>query len=287
MGFISAFVRLTRFEHAIMLAIAVFISETIVLNSLPVFSFAILLSLLVPILSEMGAFALNDYFDVETDRINKRKDRPLVSGELSKEFAFYFSLISILGSIVFSYLINFYAFLIAFTFNILAIAYNYKLKDLPLVGNIYIGLSMAVPFLFGSVVILNSLSFSPTVLSISAIALLAGVAREIVKSVEDMKGDKEARRSWTLPIVVGEKNARSIASVLYLIFVPLSFMPFYYGLKQLPISLALVSIADLLILYIAYSILVDNTARTFRRARNLSLFSLSIGLIGLLLAAVL
>ena len=60
---LSAFLRLTRFEHAIMFAIAVLIGEIIAGGSIPLISFVILRSLLVPIFSEMGSFALNDYLD--------------------------------------------------------------------------------------------------------------------------------------------------------------------------------------------------------------------------------
>ncbi|MEK6979104.1 MAG: UbiA family prenyltransferase [Candidatus Micrarchaeota archaeon] len=283
---LSAFLRLTRFEHAIMFAIAVLIGEIIAGGSIPLFSFVILLSLLVPIFSEMGSFALNDYLDVESDRINKREDRPLVRGELSPAFALWFSIIALVFSTVIAALINIYAFGIAFIFNILAIAYNYKLKDLPLAGNIYIGLSMAIPFLFGSVVVRNSINFSPVILSIFAIAFIAGVAREIIKSVEDMEGDKKARKSNTLPILIGADNARKFAALLYVVFVPLAFAPFYFGLKTDIVPLALVAIADLGVLYLAYVVFTESTHSVLKKARNLSLLFLFIGLIGLLLAAV-
>lgn len=301
---LSAFLRLTRFEHAIMLAIAVLIGEIIAGGSVPAFSLAIVLSLLVPIFSQMGSFALNDYLDIGTDKLNKRNDRPLVTGEIKPNFALWFSVLSIAASVILSYFINIYALGIAFIFNLLAIAYNYRLKDLPLAGNVYIGLTMAIPFLFGSVVVQNSIIFSPVILSIFAIAFIAGVAREIIKSVEDMEGDKKARKSNTLPILIGADNARKIASLLYLVFVPLAFAPFYFcignstisnadkilqschGLKANIVPLGLVAIADLGIVYIAYSVFTDWSRPSLKKARNLSLLSLFIGLIGLLLAAV-
>lgn len=283
---LSAFLRLTRFEHAIILAIAVLIGEIIAGGTFPLFSFAILLSLLVPIFSEMGSFALNDYLDIGTDKLNKRNDRPLVTGEIEPRFALWFSVVSILVSVLLSYFINIYAFGIALIFNILAIAYNYKLKDLPLVGNVYIGLTMAIPFLFGSVVIRNSADFDPTILSIFAIAFIAGTAREIIKSVEDMEGDKKARKSNTLPILIGADNSRKLAALLYVIFVPLAFAPFYLGLTASIVPLALVTIADLGILYIAYTVFSGCSHPVLKKARNLSLLFLFIGLIGLLLAAV-
>ncbi len=284
-NFFVEFLKLTRFEHAIMLAIAVFIGETIASGAIPALSTIILLSLLVPIFSALGAFALNDYLDVESDKINKRNDRPLVSGALSSQFAFYFSWISITVSVVLSYFINVYAFTIALVFNALAVAYNYKLKDLPVIGNIYIGLTMAIPFLFGSVVITNSFAFGVTILSIFAIAFIAGLAREIIKSIEDIEGDKKARKSNTLPIIIGKKNARMIAALLYIIFALLAFAPFYFGLKQTILAVTLVAVADFGILYIAYIVFSNWSRPILKKARNLSLLFLFIGLIGLLFGA--
>lgn len=287
MGFVSAFIRLTRFEHAIMLAIAVLIGEIIAFGALPSFSWLLLSSLLVPVLSEMGSFALNDYLDVETDRINKRTDRPLITKEISLQFALYFSLLSICLSVLLSYLINFYAFGIALVFNLLAIFYNYKLKDLPILGNVYIALSMAIPFLFGSAVLLDSLDFSSVIFALFLISFVAGLAREIVKSIQDMEGDKKARKSKTLPILIGERNSRIIAAILYLLFVPFAFAPFYFGLKQSPIALGVVGIADLGILYLACTLFLSGEQKVLKKARNLSLICLFIGLVGLLLAVIL
>jgi 4-hydroxybenzoate polyprenyltransferase len=286
MGFLSAFIRLTRFEHAIMLAIAVLIGETIASGGIPAISTLIILSLLVPIFSEMGSFALNDYLDVNTDKINKREDRPLVTGEINKEFAYWFAIASIIISIVISYYINIYAFAIAVVFNVLAIAYNYRLKDMPLIGNVYIGLTMAIPFLFGSAVVTDSLSFSPTIIVISLLGLMTGTAREIIKSTEDMKGDEKARNSRTLPLVIGERNARLVAAVLYLVSVSIAFIPFYIGLKQNNIAIAIVGIAALGLFYLAYLVSTSWNKKDLKKARKLSLLFLFIGLIGLFFASI-
>jgi 4-hydroxybenzoate polyprenyltransferase len=50
------------------------------------------------------------------------------------------------------------SFLISLVFNFLAVLYNYKLKDLPLIGNIYIALTMGIPFIFGALAISDSVS---------------------------------------------------------------------------------------------------------------------------------
>ncbi len=272
--------KLTRFEHALMLAFAVLIAETVVLGSFPPLNLIIGLSLLVPVFSEMGAFAMNDYFDIETDRLNKRTDRPLVRGTISPGFALYFSIASLILSTVLAYFINTMAFIIVLAFNLLAISYNLKLKDIPIMGNIYIALTMAIPFIFGNYVVSQTLSLLAVVLAL--LAFIAGLAREIVKSVQDMKGDVKARSSKTLPVVIGRKPSLAVAVLLYLLFIPLSASPFLLGLRISMLPVFLVAMADVIILVTCYNILAR---QAFGFARNMSLVAFAVGMIGLFLAA--
>ncbi len=281
MGFLKELFKLTRFEHAIMLAVAVFIGEIVVLRAVPQLTIPIILSLLVPMLSEMGSFALNDYLDIETDRLNKRM-RPLVKGTISPGFALWFSIISLALSLVLAYFINPYAFVIALIFNLLAIAYDWKLKDLPLLGNVYIGLSMAIPFIFGNFVISDKISMLAVALAL--LGFVAGLAREIVKSAQDMEGDMKARGSKTLPIVIGKGPALALAALLYILFIPLSLSPFALGLGFNPYSAAMIGIGDGIILLIVYRILGEPES-SYGFARNASLAAFAIGLVGIMLAA--
>ncbi len=285
MGFITEFLKLTRFEHAILLALAVLIGETVALGALPDFLEAvIILSLLVPVFSEMASFSLNDYLDIETDRINNRK-RPLVTGTISPSFALYFSFFGFILSTLIAFFINMPAFVIAVLFNLLAILYNWRLKDLPLVGNIYIGLSMAIPFIFGNLVV-HPQWLLPVPMVLALLAFVAGVAREIVKSVQDMHGDVKARRSRTLPGILGEKPSLLIASVLYLLFIPLSFAPFYYGLAPNLYSLSLIALADGVLLGMVAALLRSPSPKVYKSARNMTLIVFAAGMLAVLFAAV-
>lgn len=282
LSFLREWFRLTRFEHAVMLAFAVLIAETVALGALPPPTTVIALSLLVPVFSEMGAFALNDYMDVETDRLNKKKDRPLVKGTIKPTTALAFSLLALAISTILAYFVGIFGFVIALVFNLVAVLYNWKLKDLPLAGNAYIALTMAIPFIFGNFVVSSALS--PIVLVLALLGFVAGLAREIVKSAQDMEGDVKARGSKTLPVVVGRKMALAIAIGLYLSFIPLTAVPFAMGLEPAPLPLAFVGAADAFILAICYTI-IRSPGRSFGFARNASLAAFMLGMAGILLAA--
>jgi geranylgeranylglycerol-phosphate geranylgeranyltransferase len=283
MGFFRELFRLTRFEHALMLAAAVLTGETVLLGALPPLTIPIGLSLLVPMLSEMGSFALNDYLDIRTDRLNRKKDRPLVKGTITPGFALWFSLACLALSVILSYFINSAAFAIALAFNLLAVAYNRKLKDLPLVGNAYIGLTMAIPFIFGNYVVSGELSM--LALSLACMGFVAGLAREIVKSAQDMEGDVKARGSRTLPVIIGKRASLAVASLLYISFIPLSLSPFSLGLRLSLPAASLIGVADATILLIVFRLL-SPAGDPYGFARNASLVAFATGMAGILVAAI-
>ncbi|MFH1222556.1 MAG: UbiA family prenyltransferase [Candidatus Micrarchaeota archaeon] len=276
MEFLKQLAKLTRIEHGVLYTIAVFMGIIIAgkIPDAPV----LLLALLIPLFSEMGAFALNDYFDIAADRANKQLDRPLVSGKIKPSFALWFSAACIILSIILAYFISLPIFLLTLLLNILAVAYNAKLKELPLVGNFYIAFTIGIPFLFGNLVVAQTLLIPNIILFV--LGLVAGLGREIIKSIEDMEGDKQARKAKTLPLVIGEKPSLAIAVLLFLLFIPLAWLPFFYGLRGNIISYIFVAAGVLCILANIYYALKYN----YKNARTLSLIAFFFGLIGYLLS---
>lgn len=281
---IGAFVRLTRLEHAIMLCMGVLIGEIIALGQLPDPQY-ILLTFFPPFLIEIAAFAINDLFDVEADTVNKRYDRPLVTGDAKLGEALLISIAGFIIGVVAALLISIPAFVVALLFGAFAFLYSYKLKDMPLVGNLYIAMTMAIPFIFGSIAVLKPLS--PTILILALIAFVAGLGREILGTVRDMEGDAAARKSRTLPMIVGKQLALLIAAVL-LIFavilsvIPFSYLPAYRGDYNYLVPAV---VADVLLLYVAARAIGVSEA-FLSQARLITLAALGLGLIAFLLGAI-
>lgn len=284
MNKITGIFRLTRFEHALMLAFAVFIGMVIAESKMPQVNEILLFALLVPIFSEMGSFALNDILDVETDKKNNMTKRPLISGDLKINEAWAICIISFILSVLFVIPLGIIPTMVLILFNVFAILYNYKLKDLPLIGNIYIGTTMAIPFIFGNVVLNDQIN--TTNILIAALGFSAGVAREIIKSAQDMHGDKEVRNSKTLPILIGERNSILIASLIYIVTCIIAVLPFHFGLEFNYISGLLVGMCVAIIIYIVYRLLTKGR-ESYKKARNLSLVAFALGMIGILFAIIL
>jgi geranylgeranylglycerol-phosphate geranylgeranyltransferase len=286
MGKIAAFLRLTRIEHSIMLVLAVLAAELIaghVTLGIPFVA-----SLVTPILVSMGSFAINDYFDVEADRANGFTNRPIVSGQISKKAAFNSAIaLLVLGALV-SALINVYALVIAIIFAALAFLYSYRLKDVLLVGNIYIAFSMVIPFIYGDFVVSKSLTLP--IFLVSIVIFLSGLAREIHGMIRDHEGDSKVRGSRNMLHYMSQRGAGLVAMVLYLEAIAISvymflfhYLPFYHNIVYIvPIALT-----DIMLAYLAFGELsVKRDRKRFHKlARNLSLAAMTIALLAYLAAA--
>ncbi len=282
MGKLVPILRLTRIEHSAMLVVAVLAAELLA-GGLPG-AFALALSLITPIFVSMASFAINDYFDIKVDRLNN-KDRPLVTGELEPMDAVYVSAICFAIGIVSAALINTYALVIAAAFAALAFLYSYKLKETFLLGNVYVALTMLIPFIFGSYVV--STTLAPGVALVSVMVFLSGLAREIHGTIRDFGGDTKVRKARTLPRVIGTHASSALALVLYAAAVAISaylfflVQPFRFNL----VYGAIVFVSDLLLLYVGIGYVMVKKQKFYEKTRNVSLFAMGLALIGILAAA--
>ena len=191
----------------------------------------LILTFLTVLFLEASTFALNDYYDLEIDKKNKRLDRPLVRGDIAPKTALYLFFILLPLGILSSFFVNFTCFIIALVTAFFAILYDVKMKKIKLLGNFYIAYTMAIPFIFGGAAVLekNMLTFfviPPVIFIIALIAFFAGVGREIMKDVMDFEGDRK-RGVKSFPSYVGMRASNVFSAAFYIIAIALSFIPFF------------------------------------------------------------
>lgn len=146
-----------------------------------------------------SGFAINDYFDVDIDAINKPY-RPIPAGIISKPVALAVFGIALGGSMVLALLVN-QAFAIVTIANAwLVAAYSAFLKRRGgLLANVVMGIYVALLVMSG-VLALGALSRQ---LGLACVALaLYMVGNQIIMCIEDLKGDSE-QGARTLPITIG------------------------------------------------------------------------------------
>jgi geranylgeranylglycerol-phosphate geranylgeranyltransferase len=129
--------------------------------------------------------AINDYFDVEADRLN-RPNRPIPSEKVSIRGALAYSIILLIAGILLAAFTSWLAFGIAVFNSILLVIYSWSLQHKTFFGNFTVAYLTGSTFLFGGAAVGN--------IKLPLIfGLLAGLtifAREIVKDLEDIEGDR-------------------------------------------------------------------------------------------------
>jgi len=232
---VKAVWELMRLEHGIMLFIAILIGSVISQKMLydstnfpPIDK--LVLTFFTALFLEASTFALNDYFDVDIDKKNKRTDRPLVRGDIAPKTALFLFFVLFPLGLISSFFVNYTCFIIALITAIFAILYDVKMKKIKLLGNFYIAYTMAIPFVFGGAAVLkeHTLTFfiPPVIFIIASIAFLTGSGREIMKEVMDYKGEmKKGVKSF--PKYIGIRSSNILAALFYIIAIALSFLPFF------------------------------------------------------------
>ncbi len=276
---IKAIWELTRLEHGFIYGLGVVAGVYITLGYVDIR--LTLLGFLTALFLQASAFALNDYFDYEVDRANRRFDRPIVRGDISRRTALLVSMVLALPGFGFAYAVSALALFLAVAITFMGYAYDIKLKEYGIAGNIYIAFSMAAPFIFGSIV-----AGSPNIqiAVLSTIAFLSGLGREIMKGIEDVEGDA-IRNVRTVARIHGIKAAERISASLYMISVGLSFLviliPEYMDAKYL----IPVLICDFILLDTAGKLLKGVRTDEIGKLRKKTMVALFFGLVAFILGA--
>lgn len=170
---------------------------------------------------------INDYFDVETDRIN-RPERPIPSGRLKRKQALLISIsLFILGNILLT-MLDFVLLKLGLAATFLLIIYTPILKRRPLIGNITVSLLLSLTIVVGALASGAFLNLRNAVLPATLIFFLS-LPREILKDGEDFIGDRNASLR-TFPIVFGIRRTRQlVVFTLWVLILWICFNSIIFG----------------------------------------------------------
>ncbi len=196
---LKEYYRLGRPVNALAGCIAVFLSGYV---AGPASWWPVIMAAVTVLLITVSTNAWNDYVDIEIDRVNK-PERPLPAGLISPRGALLFSVAGTALSLLVAVFINQPAFLIALGSNILLYLYSWKLKCTILWGNAAVAAIVGLCFIFGGVAAGN---IEP-VLMLAVTVFFAIMAREILKTMADYKGDQQ-QSCRTIATAWGKKTAR-------------------------------------------------------------------------------
>lgn len=184
------------------------------------------------VLVAAAGYIINDYYDIKIDLINKPK-RVVLGKILHRRIALVSHTILNMIACLFAIFLGRDIFIIILLTTLLMWFYANQLKRIALLGNLLISL------LTGIAVYLPALLYAPSqqVLVLYAFfAFFISLIREIIKDMEDMKGDEEFG-CRTLPIIWGLRKTKrfiylvgvlSISSICVILYFADSTIQLYF-----------------------------------------------------------
>ncbi|OGU80267.1 MAG: hypothetical protein A2254_06810 [Ignavibacteria bacterium RIFOXYA2_FULL_35_9] len=271
---ITGFFIIIRPLNCLITFIVIIVSGLICTNDNHI-SIKLLLAGLVGFIITAAGNSINDIIDVDIDRIN-RPHRPLPSLRLTLKQAWVLFLLLVTTSLVLSLFINLFAFLIVLLSNALLILYSLSIKRVPVFGNIVISFLTAYAFIFGGMVVENvNGAFIPAVF-----AFLINLIREVIKDMEDTKGDKLAGVN-TLPIKYGINASKYFVLVVSSILFLFSFVPFLFHIYEIEFFLIIMIIVNPLLVYVVKLLFEDVSKQNLGKVSALLKLNMIFGLIAI------
>lgn len=166
------------------------------------------------VLVAAAGYIINDYYDVKIDLINKPK-RVVLGKVLHRRVALVSHFVLNFLACFFAIFLGWKIFTIIFVTTMLMWFYANQLKRTALVGNLLIsvltGLSVYMPvLLYGTA--------QEILLLYASFAFFISLVREIIKDMEDVKGDEEFGCK-TLPIIWGIRKTKIVIYAVSLLFI--------------------------------------------------------------------
>jgi 4-hydroxybenzoate polyprenyltransferase len=255
-------------------------------NSQPFFIIGLLV--VATVFTAAGGYALNDYFDVKIDAINK-PEKQIVGKYISRNNAAIthqiFTALGMIAGLLMSY------YLRSITLGMIFIAvpgllwfYSASYKRQLITGNLVVSLLSGLTVLVVGITAVNYLKKPYGMLimetpipgeiytwtgGFSLFSFLFTWIREIVKDMEDEKGDREAE-CRTMPVVWGMKNSKLVVYLIItvtnaaLYLTALLFIPFdgNFTFRYIITGITLPSVALIYLIYTAKTPADFHTAST-------------------------
>lgn len=253
--------RLVRLELPVSAGVCVILGELLALGKIPTAT-EIVLGFLSVFFISATSLVLNDYFDLEIDKINA-PDRALPAGLVTERDVVLFSILLTLLGFITAYLISLGALVTVIIVWAVGFLYNWRFKKAGLLGNLMVSFSVGMTFIYGGIVV--GRPFEKIVWFFGILALLIDLGEEIAADALDAEGDSQAG-SKSLALKFGREKALITSAFIFLLVVIISFIPFLFGWLAWIYLLPLLFM-DVVILYSTVKLLNPRTEnpRTYIR----------------------
>lgn len=260
--------RLFRFELSFTAGVCVLLGEILALDGTPT-STQVVYGFFSVFFIASTALILNDYFDIETDRINSPY-RPLPSGLVTKIEALILSIIVALLGFFFALLISLEVFVVVFFVWLIGFLYNWQFKKTGLWGNLFVGFSVGMTFIVGGIVVGNP--FEAAVWYFALTIFFIDLGEEIAADSLDVEGDRKTG-SRSLAVLLGPIQSMRISAAIFMIVIVGSIVPFIFGWFEW-FYLPPILLWDVIIIYSTMNLLNINKLNRINDIRRIYLSGL-------------
>lgn len=212
-SFFQSLLRLTRFTNLLIIGLAQYFTAYFLVDATALTDIRLLILSSSTVLIAAAGYIINDYYDIKIDYINK-PERVVIGKGIPRRFAILFHTLFSFAGIALGYYLGWQIALLNFLSAFLLWWYSNNLKRLPFVGNFSIAL------LTGTSIYIVTLLFGgddTLIIIYSSFAFFMTLVREIIKDMEDLKGDSTFGCK-TLPIVWGFRKTKQFLYAVIFIF---------------------------------------------------------------------
>ncbi|GAB3826514.1 geranylgeranylglycerol-phosphate geranylgeranyltransferase [Pontibacter rugosus] len=237
-----------------------------------------LLLVLSTICIAAAGYIINDYYDVKIDAINK-PNRILVGRRIRRRRAMFAHLILSGIGVLIGMALSFKVGFINLGVVLLLWGYSARMKKMLLVGNVVISLLAATMLL---IVAVYDDKLNNRTLSYALFALIISLIREIIKDIEDMKGDASFD-CRTLPIVAGMRGAKLVLYPLIALFMAFVIVVILHPATRLLFDGYMIALVLLPTVWLVVKLVRADRIRDFAYLSNLNKLIMLTGILSMLL----
>jgi geranylgeranylglycerol-phosphate geranylgeranyltransferase len=243
-----------------------------------VINMKIILAAISGAMSISAGNVINDYFDIEIDKIN-RPNRVLPKKLLSINEALVIYIVLAIISLVISLYFSLDTFLFMAGLTILIFLYSYLLKRIPLLGNLVVALVLGlVGFIYSGIIYRNI----KAVIIPAVFAFLINLIREMIKVIEDVKGDS-SQGNITLALKYGIQNTKYVIAFFTVCLIIFSFIPFFFEIFKIEFFLIVMMFVNPMLIYFLRELFRNDSSINLNKLSLLLKICMVIGLIAILL----
>jgi len=225
-----------------------------------------------------AGFAINDYFDRESDAIIKPK-RPIPSGALSLRQVVVVSGVLFAAGLALAFFINWLSFAIIGVDSLLLLVYSYMVKRKSgFIANILVGILTGTAFMYGQATISNTVNL----ISLSLYPIAFGtIGGNVLRDILSIDGDSKVGYP-TLPQKIGSVSAAKVGALFFLLTGLLAPLPYFLGNFTI-YYLPLILLWSILLIYASICLVTSGSTiqniRKYERLVTMSMILLPLALI--------